>query len=85
MIANVPDFNMSEAPHFVVTVTGPIGTDWLSEPNDRGVRSLVSRERAAVFPDIKEAGAAITQMHQTLASVGVVFSVETVSRTCCED
>jgi hypothetical protein len=46
VIANVLHFNVSEPLHFVVTVTRPNGTAWLSESNDRGVRSLVSRERA---------------------------------------
>jgi hypothetical protein len=80
MRADVLDLNMSEQPHFVVTVTSPNGTDWLSEPNETGVRSLVPRESAAVFRSIEDARDAIARMHQELASVGALFSIEACKR-----
>jgi hypothetical protein len=70
---------MSTPPQFMVTGTGPTGTYWLGEPNERGVRSLALREHAAVFRTIADANAAIAQVHKALASVGVVFSVEAIS------
>jgi hypothetical protein len=70
---------MSMSPEFLVTGTGPTGTYWLSEPNERGVRSLTLREHAAVFSTITDADAAIAQVHQAILSVGVVFSVEAIS------
>src|ERR1700731_2707911 len=49
---------MGEPPEqFVVKATGTTGTYWLSELSDKGLRSLVPRERAAVFETITDAGA----------------------------
>jgi hypothetical protein len=47
---------------FVVKATGTTGTYWLSELSDKGLRSLVPRERAAVFQTITDAGVAIEKM-----------------------
>jgi hypothetical protein len=54
---------MGEPPEqFVVKATGTTGTYWLSELSDKGLRSLVPRERAAVFQTITDAGVAIEKM-----------------------
>jgi hypothetical protein len=70
---------MSTSLQFVITGTGPTGTYWLSKPNERGFRSLATRERAAVFLTLTDADAAIAQMRQVLTGVGIVFSVEALS------
>jgi hypothetical protein len=71
---------MREPEQFVVRATGATGTYWLSEPNDKGLRSLVPRERAAVFQTINSAGVAIDQMPHAFESASIIFTVETIPR-----
>jgi hypothetical protein len=71
---------MGEPEQFVVRAIGTTGTYWLSEPNDKGSRLLVPRERAAVFHTITGAGVAIDQMPPAFRSAGVIFSVEPLPR-----
>lgn len=70
---------MGEPPEqFVVKATGTTGTYWLSELSDKGLRSLVPRERAAVFQTITDAGVAIEKMPQAFRIAGISFAVETI-------
>jgi hypothetical protein len=63
---------------FVISATGPTGTYWLSEPNEKGLRSLARREDAGVFPTIAAADHAIAQMALSFANAGILFAVEAV-------
>jgi hypothetical protein len=47
---------------FVVTAIGPNGVFWLSEPSEIGLRTLVSRDQAEVFPTHDAAERAIQEM-----------------------
>jgi len=67
---------MDEPLHFVVTATGPGATFWLGDLKETGLRSLVPRERAAVFPNMADANAAVATMHQAFTSAGFLFSIE---------
>jgi hypothetical protein len=71
---------MGEPEQFVVKATGATGTYWLSELNDKGVRSLAPRERAARFHSITGAGVAIDQMPPAFRNAGIIFSVEPLPR-----
>lgn len=65
---------------FVVRATSTAGKYWLSELNDKGLRSLVPRERAAVFQTITDAALAIDEMPQAFRIAGITFAVETTPR-----
>jgi hypothetical protein len=71
---------MREPEQFVVKATGATGTYWLSEPNDKGLRLLVPRERAAVFQSLTEAGLAIDKMPEAFRNAGIVFVADTIPR-----
>jgi hypothetical protein len=72
---------MDEPLHFVVSATGPSATFWLGDPKETGLRSLVPRERAAVFPTMEDATAAVARMHQAFTSVGYLFSIEALRQS----
>jgi len=69
---------MGQPEHFVVRATGATGTYWLSEPNDKGLRLLVPRERAAVFQGLREAGLAIDKMPEAFKTAGIVFRADAI-------
>jgi len=69
---------MSKPTQYVVKANGPAGVSWLSAANDAGQRSLVSREQADLFPDVKYARTAIARLPQGFKDAGVLFLVQLV-------
>jgi hypothetical protein len=60
---------------FVVTATGPTGVFWLSKPSELGLRTLVARNLAEIFPTLEEAEVAIKQMPEGYKFAGVSFGI----------
>jgi hypothetical protein len=61
---------------FLVTATGPYGVLWLSKPSDIGLRTLVKRDQADLFPTVEEAERAISQMPKGYKLARVSFAIE---------
>jgi hypothetical protein len=61
---------------YVVMVTSRMGTIWwLSAASEAGFRTLETRERADVFPTVKDAHDAIDKLPQAFGEAGLIFSV----------
>jgi len=60
---------------FVVTATGPSGFFWLSKPSEIGLRTLVERDQADVFPTIEAAERAIKEMPKGYKLARVSFGI----------
>ena len=67
---------MNEQMQHVVRATGPNGIFWLSELSRFGLRTLVTRNRAATFRNADEAQIAITRMPTGYKLAGVSFAIE---------
>jgi hypothetical protein len=61
---------------FVVRANGPCGISWLSELSALGLRTLVTRDRAQLFPTIEEAESAIDKMPTGYKLARVSFAIE---------
>jgi len=56
--------------------TGRTGTVcWLSAANEKGFRTLATREWADVFPTVRDAYDAIAKLPRAFEDVGLFFSV----------
>jgi len=63
---------------FVVKVTGDAGNvTWLAFPDQRGFRTLGTRQMAELFENVEDAQIAIGEMQRMFFVTGLVFSVET--------
>jgi hypothetical protein len=63
-------------PYIVLGISPNGYVVWLSAPCYRGIRAVTTRETAQVFPTVKEAEAAITELPQAIADAGLSFVVE---------
>jgi hypothetical protein len=62
---------------FIVKVASPAGVvGWLSQPNERAVRTIVEQELAAVFPTSRQAQLAIDTLPLGPEHAGIKFSIE---------
>jgi hypothetical protein len=62
---------------FVVKLTTRIGgVCWLSAENEKGFRTLATREWAGVFETYGDANLAIRKLPQAFKAAGRIFSVE---------
>jgi hypothetical protein len=61
---------------FIVSAKGPYGVFWLGEPSALGLRTLVTRDLAQLFPTVEEAQSAIDKMASGYKLAGVSFAVE---------
>ena len=59
----------------VVRATGPYGDFWLSR-SERGLRKLVTRDQADLFPTVEAAELAIKQMPRGYKLARVAFAIE---------
>jgi hypothetical protein len=75
---------MNAQKHFVVRATGPTGIFWLSELSRFGLRTLVTRNRAATFRNADEAQIAISRMPGGYRLAGVSFAIESCESTHAE-
>lgn len=67
---------------FVVKLSGRNNfACWLSDPDAKGVRSLVLREDAGIFKTIADAHAAIARMPRAFSEASLIFSVEAAEAT----
>jgi hypothetical protein len=63
---------------FVVKVTGEAGNvTWLAFPDQRGFRTLGTRQMAELFENVDDAQSAIAEMQRMFFVTGLEFSVET--------
>ena len=67
---------MDEETLFVVSARGPTGIFWLSEPSPYGLRTLVTRDEAAIFATIEGAQSAIDKMSKGYQLARVSFAIE---------
>jgi hypothetical protein len=68
---------MNQQMQLVVRATGPNGIFWLSEPSSPiGLRALVTRDLAQVFPTVEEAQSAINNMPTGYKLARASFAVE---------
>ncbi|HXY32588.1 MAG TPA: hypothetical protein VEI07_00080 [Planctomycetaceae bacterium] len=67
---------MSESTRFVVSATGQYGVFWLGKPSEIGLRTLVPRDQADVFPTLEEAKRAIKTMPEGYQLAKISFAVE---------
>jgi hypothetical protein len=67
---------MGEFIQFVVSANGPYGVFWLSKLSEIGLRTLVTRDQADVFPTIEDAQRAITTMPQGYKLAKISFAIE---------
>jgi len=61
---------------FLVTATGANGVFWLSKPSEIGLRTLVARDQAELFPSIEAAEHAIKRMPKGYKLARVSFAIE---------
>jgi hypothetical protein len=62
---------------YVVKATGTTGTIcWLSPANEKGFRTLATREWAEVFSTLDDAHDAIVKLPRAFVDTGLKFSVE---------
>ena len=61
---------------FVVSAIGPNGVFWLSKPGEFGLRTLVGRDRADIFPTIEYAECAIQAMPTGYKLARISFAIE---------
>jgi hypothetical protein len=65
---------------FVVKITGEAGNvTWLAFPDQRGFRTLGTRQMAELFENVEDAQSAIAEMQRMFFVTGLVFSVETAA------
>jgi hypothetical protein len=67
---------MSESLRFVVSATGPTGVFWLGKPSEVGLRTLVARDQADVFPTLEDAQSVIKTMPAGFKLASISFAIE---------
>lgn len=65
---------------FVVCATGPCGVFWLSKPSNFGLRTIVARDQAELFPTVEAAKRAIKRMPKGYRLARVAFAIEPAAR-----
>jgi hypothetical protein len=62
---------------FVVKATSQTGNvTWLAFADERGFRTLATRQMAEIFPSVEDAQSAINMMQRAFLVTGLVFSIE---------
>jgi hypothetical protein len=65
---------------FVVKITGEAGNvTWLAFPDQRGFRTLGTRQMAELFENVEDAQIAIGEMQRLFFVTGLEFAVETAA------
>jgi hypothetical protein len=62
---------------FVVKATSQTGNvTWLAFADERGYRTLATRQMAEIFPSVEDAQSAISTMQRAFLATDLVFSIE---------